>query len=85
MARYLDRVVQGSCGCSLPGSAQGQAGWEFEQPDVVQLMSLPMAGFRIKASPNPNHLEGLFQPKPFGESTACLVTEARSCQRYALC
>lgn len=39
-----DQVVQGSCGCPLPGSAQGQAGWEFEQPDVVHLMSLPMAG-----------------------------------------
>ena len=23
------------CGCHLPGNIQGQAGWDFEQPDMV--------------------------------------------------
>jgi len=25
-----------SCGCSLPGSVQGQAGWGFEHPGCVE-------------------------------------------------
>ena len=28
----LEQVAQGGCGCSLPGSIQGLAGWGFEQP-----------------------------------------------------
>jgi len=31
----LEQVAQRSCGCSLPGSVQGQAGQGFEQPDLV--------------------------------------------------
>jgi len=28
--------AQRSCGCPLPGSVQGQAGWVFEQPGLVE-------------------------------------------------
>jgi len=30
------QVVQRSCGCSLPGRVQGQAGQGFEQPGLVE-------------------------------------------------
>ncbi|KAK4823933.1 hypothetical protein QYF61_008319 [Mycteria americana] len=33
-------VVQRSCGCSIPGSVQGQVGWGFEQPGLVEGMDL---------------------------------------------
>jgi len=29
-------AAQRSCGCLLPGSLQGQAGWSSEQPGVVE-------------------------------------------------
>jgi len=29
-------VAQTSCGCSLPGSVQGQVGWGFEEPGLVE-------------------------------------------------
>jgi len=29
-------VVQRSCGCPLPGSVQGQVGWAFEHPGLVE-------------------------------------------------
>ena len=32
----LEQVAQRSCGCPLPGIVQGQAGWGFEQPDLVE-------------------------------------------------
>jgi len=32
----LAQVAQGSCGCSLHGSVQGQAGWNFEQTGLVE-------------------------------------------------
>ena len=32
----LEQVAQRGCGCPLPGSIQGQAGWDFEQPGLVQ-------------------------------------------------
>ena len=31
----LEQVAQGGCGCPLPGSIQGRAGWSCEQPGVV--------------------------------------------------
>ena len=31
----LEQVAQNGCGCSLPGSIQGQAGWGIEQPGLV--------------------------------------------------
>ena len=30
----VEQVVQRGCGCPLPGSIQGQAGWGFEQPGL---------------------------------------------------
>jgi len=35
---FMMRVVrhQRSCGCHLPGSVQGQAGWSSEQPGLVE-------------------------------------------------
>jgi len=39
----LAQVAQRSCGCSLPGSVQGQVGWGFEQPGVGEGV-LPTAG-----------------------------------------
>ena len=32
----LAQVAQRNCGCPLPGSAQGQVGWAFEQPGLVE-------------------------------------------------
>jgi len=32
----LAQVAQRSCGCSLPGSVQGQAGWSSEHPGLVE-------------------------------------------------
>jgi len=31
-----EQVAQRSCGCPLPGSVQGQAGWSSEQPGLVE-------------------------------------------------
>jgi len=35
-AEALAQVAQRSCGCALPGSVQGQVGWGFEQPGLVE-------------------------------------------------
>ena len=32
----LAQVAQKSCGCPLYGSLQGQVGWDFEQPGLVE-------------------------------------------------
>ena len=32
----LAQVAQRGCGCPIPGSVQGQAGWGFEQPGLVE-------------------------------------------------
>jgi len=32
----LAQVAQRNCGFPLPGSVQGQAGWGFEQPGLVE-------------------------------------------------
>jgi len=32
----LAQVAQRSCGCPLPGSVQGQVGWSFEHPGLVE-------------------------------------------------
>jgi len=31
----LEQVAQGSCGCPLSGSVQGEVGWSSEQPGLV--------------------------------------------------
>lgn len=30
-----EEVAWRICGCSIPGSVQGQVGWGFEKPDLV--------------------------------------------------
>jgi len=32
--KTLEQAAQWGCGCPLPGSIQGQAGWGFEQPGL---------------------------------------------------
>jgi len=32
----LAHVVQRGCRCPIPGNIQGQVGWGFEQPDLVE-------------------------------------------------
>ena len=32
----LAQAAQRSCGCPRPGSVQGQVGWGFEQPGLVE-------------------------------------------------
>jgi len=32
----LEHVAQRSCGCPLPGNVQGQVGWGFEKPGLVE-------------------------------------------------
>ena len=32
----LEQVAQRGCGCPIPGSVQGQVGWGFEQPGLVE-------------------------------------------------
>jgi len=41
----LAQVAQRSCGCPLPGSVQGQVGWGFEQPGVVEDVPAHGRGF----------------------------------------
>lgn len=35
----LEKVSQRSCGCNIPGSVQGQAGWGFEQTILMKDVS----------------------------------------------
>ena len=32
----LEQVAERGCGCPLPGSVEGQVGWGFEQPSLVE-------------------------------------------------
>jgi len=32
----LVHVAQRSCGCPIPGNVQGQVGWGFEQPGLME-------------------------------------------------
>ena len=43
--RGLTQVAQRSCGCPLPGSLQGQVGWGFEKPGLVE--GVPAHGRRL--------------------------------------
>jgi len=45
MGRQLEQVAQRSCGCSLPGRFQGQVGWGFEQPGLVEGVPAHVRGF----------------------------------------
>ena len=58
----LEQVAQGSCGCPLPGSVQGQVGWGFEQPGLVEGVFACGGGLEL------DDLQGPSQPKPFYDS-----------------
>jgi len=45
--RMMKQVTQRSCGCPLPGSAQGQAGRSSEQPCLVE--DVPAHGRKVGA------------------------------------
>ena len=40
----LPQVAQRGSGCPLPGSVQGQVGWGFDQPAVVEGVPAPGRG-----------------------------------------
>lgn len=48
VARAWHRLPRKSCGCPIPGSVQGQAGWGFGQP---VLAGVPAHG-RFPSNPN---------------------------------
>ena len=58
----LEQVAQRGCGCPLPGSIQGQAGWGFEQPGLVGGVPAYSRGLEL------DDLKGPFQPKLFYDS-----------------
>ena len=41
----LEQVAQRSCGCPIIGSVQGEVGWDFEQPDLVE--GVPAHGRKV--------------------------------------
>ena len=43
----LAQVAQRSCGCPLPGSVPGQAGWSSEQPGLVEGGPAPDRGLEL--------------------------------------
>ena len=61
----LAQAAQRSCGCLLPGSVQGQAGWGFEQPGLVEGVLTHGRAVGTRCS-----LRSLL-PKPFYDSVSC--------------
>ena len=62
----------GSCGCPIPGGAQGQVGWGPEQPELLGATSpwqgaWNWMGFKIPSKPNPYTI--LWNLKVFGSFT----------------
>jgi len=49
----LEQVAQRGCGCPLPGSIQGQAGWGFVQPGLER--GVPLFSRGLEPSSNLNH------------------------------
>ena len=60
-AEALAQAAQRSCGCPLPGRAQGQAGWGWEHPGLVEGVPARGRGLGLGG------LSGPFPPKPFYE------------------
>ena len=54
----LEQDAQKSCGCPLPDSIQGQAGWGCEQPDLERVFPACTWGLEV------DDLRCPFQPKP---------------------
>lgn len=60
----LEQVAQGGCGCPLPGSTEGRAGWGCEQPGLEGRVPAYSRGLGL------DDLKVPFQPKPFCDSDA---------------
>jgi len=63
----LEQVAQGGCGCPLPGSTEGRAGWGCEQPGLEGGVPAYSRGLEL------GDLKGPFQPKPFFNSMTVLL------------
>ena len=58
----LEQTAQRGCGCPLPGSIQGRAGWGCEQPGLEGGVPAYSRGLEL------DDLKGPFQPKPFRDT-----------------
>jgi len=47
VGEVLAQADQKSCGWPLPGSVQGQVGWSFEQPGLVEGVLLVAEGLEL--------------------------------------
>ena len=72
VVRHWNRLP-GGCGCPLPGSTQGQAGWGCEQPGVEGGVPVYSRGLER------DDLKGPFQPKPFYDALICSDGECPTC------
>ena len=64
VVRHWNRLCsQLGCGCPLPESIQGQAGWGFEQPGLEGGVPACSRGLELDGH------KGLFLPKPFYETS----------------
>ena len=57
-----EQIDQRGCECPLPGSAQGQAGWDYEQTGLEKGVPVYSRGVWL------DDLKGPFQHKPFYDS-----------------
>ena len=59
----LEQVAQRSCGCPFPASVQGQEGWGFQQPGLVEVVPAHSWGRwtirSLKVPSNPSHAESM--------------------------
>jgi len=58
----VEQVVQGGCGCPIPGGIQGQAGCGSGQPGLLVGDPARSRGLKL------NDCCGPFQPRPFCDS-----------------
>lgn len=59
----LEQTAQRGCGCPIPGGVQGQDGWSFELPSLVE--SFPVHAGELEQ----NDLYSYLQLKPFHDFT----------------
>ena len=80
----LEQVAQWGCGCPLPGSIQGQAGWGFEQPGLeggVPAYSRGLELDDLKGPCQPNHSMILWLTKARRLPVACLDVGELTCSQ----
>ena len=81
-----EQAAQRSCGCSVPGSVQGQVGQDFEQPGLVEGVPAHGGGLEL------GDLQCPFQPKSFydymkyslGKLYGFLLIQQNSCTLFFL-